>query len=1013
MPEGVFISPQLVSQSLSGITHRFVLILECETRHYDESGNQRARYAPPRFCVGGPRANQDPRIVPVKQLIGITTVNRNDIAIPPGWEKVHQYIYVLHGNTDDHGWQYRSDWSEGVLEPQDEQWIGVHTEQHEVRRRIWMTTVVKRDDLIRAKRILSESLIKGSTGDILQGNLLKLSDGSEGKSWLKRSVRLRLDGLEFWMGDANLGDMSLSTCEVKMLHGSQCPGKEYAFTVRDLSGDSKVIIDAGHKETRRRWVVAIGYQIAIHWPDVNFPPFDYGPPTGDDASSRVLICGDLLKQGHLVKNWKARYFQLTPKELQYFEKDLMKGKVSIDEAILKFGESSLDFTLKGASGAVLVMKAETQQIKETWIKSIKRAIQALKDVKIAKPTLSQADVEELMRVDEKDKERIKIAEAEAAAAPPAPVETVEMVEEPIAPIAEKQDETIVTVEEVSIDVPPEVVENAFNDEPSEIDTLEVVDTTSTAAAVAEEEKVVQEDVVEEEDENETYIDPYLQYGGAYGGDKKDTDFKYISFAEYPKFSTDHKSLMAKHLTPELFVHVKDLCTSKGYTLSNAIMTGVVIPGLQIGVTAGDEESYELFKDLFNPIIASYHNYDPTGKAQASDLDASKLTFTNAQKTLFNEYVVSSSMRASRNISGFSMPAGTSTNERASVETAMKTILSGMSGSFSGTYRSLSTFSEDETKDLLEKGLFFQIPASNHLLTGAGAARAWPTSRGIFSNTDNSALVWVNEADHARIISSGLDGDVVSVFSQFAEFVTAFGKSVEEKGHKLMKSEQLGYLVTCPSGLGTGLSAVVTIRLPAINKLMGSKKKSDHAVLQKVCEIFDLIAHGANGPFTAADGAKFVVSSRQRLGITEIDLVQKLIDGINAIIEVEKQLVSHPSTDKAMQFIRSGFKHATATIDTKSCLPSTLRRASSTNMSPMKPVEEDEEVDDEDDFGMKEVHISASVEARMKPSLVKAISSKRSSFVLSQIAKHETYFDKNGVDKNAKSLGAKQVYYKFK
>jgi hypothetical protein len=43
MPEGVFISPQLVSQSLSGITHRFVLILECETRHYDESGNQRAR----------------------------------------------------------------------------------------------------------------------------------------------------------------------------------------------------------------------------------------------------------------------------------------------------------------------------------------------------------------------------------------------------------------------------------------------------------------------------------------------------------------------------------------------------------------------------------------------------------------------------------------------------------------------------------------------------------------------------------------------------------------------------------------------------------------------------------------------------------------------------------------------------------------------------------------------------------------------------------------------------------
>jgi len=213
-----------------------------------------------------------------------------------------------------------------MLEPQDEQWIGVHTDQHEVRRRIWMTTVVKRDDLIRAKRILCESLQRGSSGDVLMGNLLKLEQTKSGKkSWQKRSVRLRLDVLEFWLNDEKVDEMSLSQCEVKMLHEKQCPGKEFAFTVRNLSGDSKVIIDSGHKETRRRWVVSIGYQIAIHWPDVNFPPFDYGPPTGDEPLNRVLICGELQKQGHLVKNWKARYFQLTPRELQYFEKDQMKG----------------------------------------------------------------------------------------------------------------------------------------------------------------------------------------------------------------------------------------------------------------------------------------------------------------------------------------------------------------------------------------------------------------------------------------------------------------------------------------------------------------------------------------------------------------------------------------------------------------------------------------------------------------------------------------------------------------
>ncbi len=49
---------------------------------------------------------------------------------------------------------------------------------------------------------------------------------------------------------------------------------------------------------------------------------------------------------------------------------------------------------------------------------------------------------------------------------------------------------------------------------------------------------------------------------------------------------------------------------------------------------------------------------------------------------------------------------------------------------------------------------------------------------------------------------------------------------------------------------------------------------------------------------------------------------------------------------------------------------------------------------------------------MKPSVLKMVQSRRSSFVLSQIAKHEAYFDKTGVDKNAPSLGNKSVYKKF-
>lgn len=40
MTDKVFINPQFVSAALSGITHRFVLILECETRHYSDPNKQ-------------------------------------------------------------------------------------------------------------------------------------------------------------------------------------------------------------------------------------------------------------------------------------------------------------------------------------------------------------------------------------------------------------------------------------------------------------------------------------------------------------------------------------------------------------------------------------------------------------------------------------------------------------------------------------------------------------------------------------------------------------------------------------------------------------------------------------------------------------------------------------------------------------------------------------------------------------------------------------------------------------
>lgn len=387
-----------------------------------------------------------------------------------------------------------------------------------------------------------------------------------------------------------------------------------------------------------------------------------------------------------------------------------------------------------------------------------------------------------------------------------------------------------------------------------------------------------------------FEDPYLKYGGEYRGDVKDSkDFKYLTFDTVPKFSPAHRSLMSKVLTPELFEKLKDVKSSKGYTLSNAIMTGVVTPHLGVGATAGDEECWELFKDLYYPIIKGWHGYDAYTQKHPVDLDPSKVVFTDQQRALFGEYVSSTRIRAARNISGFSLPTGATDADRAGVEEVLKQAFAGLKGELAGTYYELGALTPEQTAFLLERGFLFQIPTSKNLLTGAGAARSWPKNRGIFHNEAQTALAWVNEEDHCRIISMELGGDIPSVFARFCALSNALKESAEANGTKLMWNETLGFLGTCPSNLGTGLRASVMVRLPEFNKLMEGGSHEDKELLETVCSAFDLQPRGSAGEHSAAVGAKFDVSNKQRLGLSEVQLVQKMIDGVAKLIKLEKIL----------------------------------------------------------------------------------------------------------------------------
>ena len=92
-------------------------------------------------------------------------------------------------------------------------------------------------------------------------------------------------------------------------------------------------------------------------------------------------------------------------------------------------------------------------------------------------------------------------------------------------------------------------------------------------------------------------------------------------------------------------------------------------------------------------------------------------------------------------------------------------------------------------------------------------------------------------------------------------------------------------------------------------------------------------------------------------------------------------------------------HVSYSTPTKYYTPSSSRAIQFQN--PITDLDPDEE------FGMSDVTLTPTVEARMNKKLVaEASTNRKSSFVLSQIAKHEAYFDEAGIDKNSPTLNNK-------
>ena len=338
-------------------------------------------------------------------------------------------------------------------------------------------------------------------------------------------------------------------------------------------------------------------------------------------------------------------------------------------------------------------------------------------------------------------------------------------------------------------------------------------------------------------------------------------------ASKPSFPESCTSLLSKHLTDAVWSALAEKKTAAGFTFEQAIRSGVEQVDSGVGVYAGDAESYDLFAPLLAPIIKEYHG--SAGPHPATDFSCDALPEVSPEAA---SRVISTRIRVGRNLANFPLGAAISRVQRLDVEKQISEALSNLPPPMQGQYQSLSTMSAEQNESLIARHLLFKN--EDRFMASGNLMRDWPEGRGLFLSEDESFSAWVNEEDQLRIIALKQGGDVRGVFALLAEAVTALSAQLT-----FHFSEQLGYLASCPTNLGTSMRASVHMSLPELGQ--------DEIALKQHAEALGLQVRGQHGEHSASEGAVYDISNRMRLGVTEVAAVSHLIHGINRLAELDE------------------------------------------------------------------------------------------------------------------------------
>jgi protein arginine kinase len=151
------------------------------------------------------------------------------------------------------------------------------------------------------------------------------------------------------------------------------------------------------------------------------------------------------------------------------------------------------------------------------------------------------------------------------------------------------------------------------------------------------------------------------------------------------------------------------------------------------------------------------------------------------------------------------------------------------------------------------------------------------SGALLINDDNTVSIMINEEDHVRIqcLAPGLQ------LREAWELADKVDDLLEEN-LSYAYDEQLGYLTTCPTNVGTGMRASLMMHLPAL-----AMTNNIREVLHAVGRV-GITVRGIYGEGSEVKGDIYQISNQISLGQSEDDIINNIIAVARQIIDKERK-----------------------------------------------------------------------------------------------------------------------------